>query len=281
MGMRALQQATDLWVAGGGTLLPASMTGGSSTFPPMESNPIETTGEAAQPSPDQQRSDVSGYANFDIVVTAPKLSNITNPIIGDRAATVAQNTHKSGNRAAPSAAQNSSRQVRGLSLSNAIRAPNPDWVPSSAPNAPLLTKQFGFFFNERPPLDFGVMEGFLNASSPFIQTVGDFYKIHPEAIALAVYNESSHNISGWASDPLQYAGFIATGTLVGQGLGFGSMHSAAVTELYPNWSQRQSVIARMNFDYAAPLIAADMDFKASIYEQITGGRLTFAMIQYS
>ncbi len=44
--------------------------------------------------------------------------------------------------------------------------------------------------------------------------------------------------------------------------------------LYPDWSMRQSVIGRMNFEYAAPLIAADMDRKAAIYEQITGGAIS-------
>jgi len=110
--------------------------------------------------------------------------------------------------------------------------------------------------------------------------------IHPEAIALVVYNERTYNPNGFRSDYVQLLGYYlenesnslfgapATVTLPGKGLGFGSMHTGAVNELYPDWTLRQTIIARMNFDYAAPLIAADMDQKATIYEQITGGRIS-------
>ena len=60
----------------------------------------------------------------------------------------------------------------------------------------------------------------------------------------------------------------------GTGLGYGSMHTSTVGELYPGWSARQTVIARMNFEYAAPLVAAEMDRKAAIYEQFTGGAIS-------
>jgi len=124
------------------------------------------------------------------------------------------------------------------------------------------------------------MEGFLKRDMTFVQSVGQYYQIHPEAIALSTYIEAEHNMGGWLSDYGQYTDFLATGNLPGQGLGFGSMHTTTIQgggaekyPLYPDWTTRQTVIARMNFEYAAPLIAADMDRKAAIYEQITGGAI--------
>jgi hypothetical protein len=156
-----------------------------------------------------------------------------------------------------------------------VRPPRSGWIPSASRDAPLLTDQVGFFFNERPLADFGVMENFLDRARPFTQEVGQYYNVHPAAIALAVYNESQYNMTGWLSDYGQY-GLYAAGDLagkdwlLGKGLGFGSMHTDEVSSLYPAWTPRQTVIARMNYEYAAPLIAADMDLKASMYEQITG-----------
>lgn len=99
-----------------------------------------------------------------------------------------------------------------------------------------------------------------------LQGAAKHYNVDPRAIAVAVLVEKKFNPPSFASRPFSLP--------IGRGDGFGAMHDIAVRTVHPDWTDDQIQVARTDARYAPALLAADMDAKARVFEQLSGGKVS-------